>query len=215
MDQNFQTSFIPKKPIVEKKAISAQTVNLFMVVSLFVFFTVLIVSIGMYFYGKYLDSSITSKQNDLNLAQNRFEPSKLLQLQTLNKRLRASSEILSNHIAISPIFQTLQDLTMKTISYNKFDYEYGTNKNTRVLVKMNGTAIGYQSIALQSDLFAKNKYLIDPIFSNLSLDDKGNVLFDLEFSVDPSFVDYENMLKVKSASAAIIQPPDIGATRTD
>lgn len=197
MDQNFQTSFIPKKPIIEKKAISTQSVNLFMVVSLFIFFTVLIVTGGMYFYGKYLDSSIESMKNNLNLAQNRFEPSKLLQLQTLDKRLRASSEILSNHIAISPIFEALQDLTMKTISYNKFDYEYGTNKNAKVLVKMSGTAIGYQSIALQSDLFAKNKYLIDPIFSNLSLDDKGNVLFDLEFSVDPNFVDYENMLKTK------------------
>ena len=53
---------------------------------------------------------------------------------------------------------------------------------------MSGLAIGYRSVALQSDLFAQNKNLIDPVFSNLTLDDKGNVLFDLEFSVDPSLL---------------------------
>jgi hypothetical protein len=59
---------------------------------------------------------------------------------------------------------------------------------------MTGLAVGYSSVALQSDLFAKNKNLIDPVFSNLVLDEKGNVIFDLEFSVDPSFVDYKQML---------------------
>ena len=39
---------------------------------------------------------------------------------------------------------------------------------------------------------------IDPVFSNLALDNNGNVLFDLEFSVDPSFVDYKQMLENSS-----------------
>ena len=64
----------------------------------------------------------------------------------------------------------------------------------KVIIKMSGVAVGYRSIALQSDLFTRNKNLIDPVFSNLTLDNTGNVLFDLEFSVDPSFVDYKQML---------------------
>ena len=63
---------------------------------------------------------------------------------------------------------------------------------------MSGVAIGYRSIALQSDLFAKNKNLIDPVFSNLTLDNSGNVVFDLEFSVDPNFVNYQQALMVQS-----------------
>ena len=64
---------------------------------------------------------------------------------------------------------------------------------------MSGLAVGYRSIALQSDLLAKEKNFIDPVFSNLVLDEKGNVLFDLEFSVDPSFVDYKQMLLTTEA----------------
>jgi hypothetical protein len=65
------------------------------------------------------------------------------------------------------------------------------------MVKMRGIAIGYRSVALQADLFTtkeEGKNFIDPVFSNLTLDDAGNVLFDLEFALDPDFVDYKQTL---------------------
>lgn len=194
MEPNFQTSFIPKKPIIEERATVHHSVGLFTFIALLVLFTVLFSSIGLYLYKGVLVKNIAKMENDLNLAKNRFEPSKITELQLLDQRLRASSEILSRHIAISPIFQVLQKLTMKTVRYTKFSYSVGEDKRSKIVVKMSGLAIGYRSIALQSDLFAQNKNLIDPVFSNLTLDDKGNVLFDLEFSVDPSFVDYKQLL---------------------
>ena len=145
-----------------------------------------------------MKKSITSMENTLNLAKNRFEPAKIAELQVLDKRLRASSEILSKHIVTTPIFEMLEKLTMKTVRYTKFSYELGTEKNISVKIKMSGQAIGYRSIALQSDLFTKNKNLIDPVFSNLTLDNNGRVLFDLEFSVDPSFVNYKQALLTES-----------------
>lgn len=195
MEQNFQTSFIPKKPMIEERATSSQSVSLLTIISIFIFFTVLLGTGALYFYDGILKKDIASMENDLNLAKNRFEPSKIVQLQVLDKRLNASSEILSKHIAISPIFKELQSITMKTIGYTKFSYDFGDKTDSKIQVKMSGLAIGYKSIALQSDLLAKNKYFIDPIFSGLSLDDKGNVLFDLEFSVDSNFVDYKKTVE--------------------
>ena len=194
MEQSFQTSFIPKKPMIEERAVTRRPTGLLTIVSIFIFFTVALASGGLYFYKGMLGRNIIKMSNDLTLAKNRFEPSKITQLQTLDKRLRASDSILSKHIAVSPIFSALQNTTIKTLRYTKFNYEFGTGKDAKVAVKMSGQAVGYRSIALQSDIFAKNKYFIDPVFSNLSLDDKGNVLFYLEFSVDPSFVDYKQML---------------------
>jgi len=194
MEQDFQTSFIPKKPMIEERAVATRPVSFLTIISVFIFFTVALASGGLYFYKGIAAKNIVKMENDLNLAKNRFEHSKITQLQVLDKRLRASSLILSKHIAVSPIFEALQLITLKTIRYTKFSYDFGTDKDTRVMVKMSGQAIGYRSIALQSDLFAKNKYLVDPVFSNLLLDDKGNVLFDLEFSVDPTFIDYKQML---------------------
>src|SRR3989344_3800519 len=198
MESNFQTSFIPKKPMVAERAITERSTSFFTVISIFILFAVLLGSVGLYFYKGILNKNIAAMQNTLNLAKNRFEPSKITELQTLDKRLRASTEILSHHVAITPIFQALSDLTMKTVRYTKFNYTLEEGKGAKVVVHMSGVAVGYRSVALQSDLFAENKNLIDPVFSNLSLDDKGNVLFDLEFSVDPSFVDYKQVIKTES-----------------
>lgn len=194
MEQDFQTSFIPKKPIIEDRAVVVRPVNFILVLALFILFTVLIASGGLYLYKGVLVKDITKMEGDLSLAKNRFEPSKINQLQTLDKRLRASTEILSKHLAISPIFQALQAVTMKTVRFTKFNYDFTDETSETVLVKMSGSAVGYRSVALQSDLFAKYEYFINPVFSNLSLDNSGNVLFDLEFTVDPSFVDYKETL---------------------
>lgn len=204
MDQNFQTSFIPKKPIMEERATSSSSsVGLFMIASIFIFFTVLIGSAGLYFYKNSLMVQLTTMKTDLNLAKNRFEPSAINKLQILDKRLNAGTEILSKHIAVSPIFKAIESVTIKNIRYSKFSYSLADLN--KIEVKMNGQAIGYRSVALQADLLSKNKYFIDPVFSNLSLDSKGNVLFDLSFSVDQSLVGYKQMLKTSSNSSEISQ----------
>lgn len=209
MEPNFQTSFIPKKPIVQERSAPIRSIGFFSIISIFILFTILLVSLAFYFYKGILKKDITQMENSLNLAKNRFEPSKIIEFQLLDKRLRASSEILSRHVAITPIFQALSLITMKTVRYTKFGYDLesalssqgGDRKNTKVFIKMSGVAVGYRSVALQSDLFSTKdigKNFIEPVFSNLMLDDKGNVIFDLEFSVDPSFVDYKQMLLTQS-----------------
>jgi len=188
--------------MVQERVAVARPIGFLTIISIFILFTVLLVSGGLYFYQGIVKKNITKMENDLNLAKNRFEPSKITELQVLDRRLRASTEILSKHIAITPVFKALEDVTMKTVRYTKFSYDLGDKKNAKVVIKMSGQAIGYRSVALQSDLFTTNittkKHFIDPVFSNLTLDDRGNVLFDLEFAVDPSFVDYKQMLLTQS-----------------
>lgn len=204
MDQNFQTSFIPKKPIMEDRVrSSSSSVGLFMIASIFIFFTVLLGSAGLYFYKNSLMAQLTTMKTDLNLAKNRFEPSAISKLQILDKRLNAGTEILSKHIAISPIFKAIESVTIKNVRYSKFSYSL--TDTSKIEVKMNGQAIGYRSVALQADLLSKNKYFIDPVFSNLSLDSKGNVLFDLSFSVDSSLVGYKQMLETSSNASEVSQ----------
>ena len=198
MEQNFQTSFIPKKPILKESTVSARPISIFLIVSLFILFTVLLATGGLYFYKGIVVKKIAGMENTLNLAKNRFEPSKITELQIFDKRLRASSEILAKHFTIIPIFDALEQITMKSVRFTKFSYDLGTEDNSSINIKMSGIAIGYRSVALQSDLFAKNKNLIDPVFSNLMLDNSGNVIFDLEFSVDPGFVNYKQALMTQS-----------------
>ncbi len=200
MEKDFQTSFIPKKPITEERVSAPASVGLLTIISIFILFTVLLASGGLYFYKGVVNKNITTMQDNLNLAKNRFEPSKIVELQSLDKRLTAATDILSNHVIISPIFQILSAVTMKTVRYTKFSYALDDDNKT-VKVTMSGQATGYRAIALQSDLFTQNKLLIDPVFSNLNLDTSGNVLFDLTFSVDHSVVDYKQALLTGSDNA--------------
>ena len=198
MEPNFQTSFIPKKPMIEKRNTPSRPMGLLTILSIFIFFALVLASVGLYFYKGVLEKNISSMNDELTLAKNSFEPAKITQLQVLDKRLRASDAILANHITVSPIFEALQALTMKNVRYTKFSYAFG---DKTIDVKMSGQAIGYRSVALQSDLLNTNKNLIDPVFSNLTLDDKGNVLFDLGFSVSPSFVNYKQTLLTESGNS--------------
>jgi hypothetical protein len=203
VEPNFKTSFIPKKPIVAERVKKPFSIGIFSVLAFFVLLTVLLVTGGLYLYKVSLNKSIADKVNQLNIAKNRFEPSEIIQLQLLDKRLNAATEILANHISVTPIFQALEAITMKSVRFTDFSYELASGNNAKghvVNVKMAGLAVGYRSIALQSDLFTTKeeaKHFIEPIFSNLTLDDKGNVKFDLEFSVDPAFVDYKSTLPVE------------------
>lgn len=195
MEQNFQTSFIPKKPIVEDIKKPSRPISFFMVVALLVFLSMLIAVGGFYFYKQILAQDIVKMEANLYTAKNRFEPEKISQLTILNKRINAANTVLNRHVSVSPIFEALSAITLKTVRYTRFSYEKGTAKDDRIVVKLNGQATGYRTIALQSDLLATNKNFINPIFSNLTLDPKGNVLFDLEFSVDANFVNYKNTLE--------------------
>ena len=203
MESDFQTSFIPKKPMIEESTVTSRpAVGFLTILSIFIFISVALASGGLYFYKNILNQNITDMQGTLKLAEGRLESDKIQALQLLDKRLRSANEVLlNNHIAVSPIFDALAKSTLKNIRYTKFGYDLGTDQNSKVNIKMSGQAVGYRSIALQSDIFSTNKNIIDPVFSNLTLDNKtGNVMFDLAFSVDPTFVDYKQMLKTQSSN---------------
>ncbi len=193
MDKEFQTSFIPKKTVIEgpKKIKSGGgIVNLFS----FIIFIASILSVGgAYFYRESVKTDITNFKKSLAIAKNQFEPSLITKLQILDKRLNAATTILDQHVAVSPIFELLQDSTLPTVRYSDFTYDIDTATNL-VNVEMKGEAKGYNFIALQADLFNENKFIKNPIFSDLVLDQNGNVDFNLTFSVDKSLVSYESFL---------------------
>jgi hypothetical protein len=195
MDQNFQTSFIPKKPIVEQTATNtadSKPVGFLLVIGIVIFLAMIAVSAGVYIYKGNLVKQKIQMEESIRKAKGRFEPSQITKYKLLDKKLHASSQVLSKHIVVSPIFEALQAVTMKSVRYTNFSYTFS---GSSVVVTLSGQAVGYQNIALQSDLFKKNKNLIDPVFSGITLGEKDSVSFNLTFSVDPSFVDYKKVIE--------------------
>ena len=190
MDKEFQTSFIPKKPLAEERVVRERPVSIVTFLATIIFFATIVAGVGAYGYQVILAKQVKEMSASLETAKGAFEPTLLADLQTLDKRINASSDILTNHIAVSPIFRALQDLTLRSVRFTKFSYNF--SKDGDIEVKMSGLSPNYNyiTLALQSDVLAENKYIKNPVFSNLNLDEKGNVTFDLSFSVDASFVRY-------------------------
>lgn len=205
--------------MVQERAPSTRSISIFSIIGVFILFTAVLVTSALFLYKGVLVKSIKDKEASLALARNDFEPDRIKELQILDKRLRASTEVLSHHIAVTPIFEALSAITMKTVRYTNFTYSLEDANNAtspRINVKMNGLAVGYRSVALQSDLFStrdEGKNFLNPVFSNLTLDTSGNVLFNLEFSVDPDFVNYKKMFSTEDETISPAAPtPDSAST---
>ncbi len=191
MDNNFQTSFIPKKALSEERVAPQRHTSLLSFLATLLFFGSLASAAGMYFYRASLAKEIQSKDASLKAAQNAFEPGFISELKTLDKRITNTNELLQNHIVVSPIFKALEKDTLKSIQFTKFSYSMPTIPGSQMEVHMTGRAKDYTSIALESDRLNDNKQIHDPIFSNLTLDEvTGTVTFDLIFTVDSDLVHY-------------------------
>jgi hypothetical protein len=193
MESEFKTSFIPKKPIVEEKFERPRSVGLISFIGTVIFVASLISAGAVYFYKATLNSQVKSKGNMLRVAEERFDSNLVEEMQKLDRRINSARDILSSHVIISPIFKALEEYTLRSISFTKFTYTFDPLSG-RVNVDMSGKATGYDAIALQSDALVTNRYIKDPVFSNLNLDDKGKVTFDLTFYVDPTFINFEETL---------------------
>src|SRR3989304_5928554 len=137
MDPNqVQTSFIPKKPLTEERAPKARSFSLVNFVSIVIFLGSLIAAGGLYFYQVALKTNIADMSASLERSKASFEPGLISDLQVLDKRLNSSKEILGNHLAISPIFKSLEALTLKSVRFNKFSYEVAKDGGNKIKVKM-------------------------------------------------------------------------------
>ncbi len=188
---NFQTSFIPKKPIVEPVVTEKVGLGIFGFIGVLIFVISSALAGGVYFYEGNLNQQLTDKQTQLSNARNSLEPSLMASAKTLGRRITDANEILSNHIIVSPIFQALQLNTLKSIQFTNFSYKTPSGPKDKVSIQLSGIARDYTSIALESDQLAKNKDIQNPLFSGLSLDSQtGKVNFSLDFTVSQDLVSF-------------------------
>lgn len=207
MDTNFQTSFIPKKPLAEERVVVPTHTSLYSFIATLIFFAALAAAGGMYFYQASLTKSIATSEAQLVIARDSFEPTLITTLQTLGRRITDSSVLLKNHIAVSPIFAALSAGTLKSIQFTKFSYINPVDSTAPVMVTMSGKARDYQSIVLESDQLSVNKDIHNPLFSNLALDPvTGMVGFDLAFTVSPDLVRFQDHVDELQIQPAVIVP---------
>jgi hypothetical protein len=193
MENQFTTTFIPKKPLTQPvengRVPVSRPVGLFSTIAMLLFFATIAAGVGVYFWEQYETKSVATLSDSIKKIEKGFEPQLISQLQTLDKQLRNGNLVVKNHRVVSPMFDMLETATLKQVRFTKFDLAFDEVKGA--LVKMSGESDGYRSIAQQSDVFGANTFLKDTIFSNFFLTQKGKVSFDVSFGLKPDFVDFE------------------------
>jgi len=205
MENSFQTSFIPKKLITPETQVK-QPKSLFSLVAIFLLIVTVLASVFLYIYKIYLTKQEGSLSASIALNRDSFEKDTIEELELFNKRTSSAKEILSNHIILSPMFKLLEEITIPSIQYTKFEQE---TSEKGFVVNMEGVALDYRSIALQADMFntTKGRSFENVLFSNLTKDKNNYITFNLSFTVSPDLLSYE-----KNSASEQTQSSDASTT---
>ncbi len=196
MEPKFQSSFIPKGPVAAAGSV-AETygrphASFFGIVATFLFTISIILSLGVFGYERYLLAHIGTLGSDLTKARASMQPEVINELVRANQRIISTNDLLKKHTALSPFFDYLETATLKNVRFTSLEY---LTTDRGIVLTMHGQARSYGDVAEQSDSFNKSKIFIDPVFSDLDLDTKGNVIFTFKAGLDASAVSYKKRLE--------------------
>ncbi len=169
-----------------------QKTSIFGFIAMLLFIISIVLALGVFGYERYLLSDIGTMGNNLNSARSSLEPDVIKELVSANKRIIGTRTLLMKHTALTPFFDYLESATLKNVRYTQFLYAT-TNKG--IELTMHGQARSYQDVALQSDAFNSSGIFTSPVFSDLDLDAKGNVVFTFRATLDPAVVSYKKRLQ--------------------
>jgi hypothetical protein len=198
MDTKYQTSFIPKKPVATGGPSKPAGISLFSLISIILF----LVSLGLAGY-VFLEKNLLIQK--INSDQSTIESNKsgltsdsitIENLVQLNSRINVAKSLLAKHIQVSPIFDFLQQATLKSVRFKSFSFTSAGKDTTgtdRVSVQILGVARDWETVALQADEFGKvdwKKIVSEPKISNLTLNSDGSVSFQFSAFISPDFLIY-------------------------
>lgn len=207
MEPKFQTSFIPKKPssggplgtVSIRRPKSAGT-NLYMVLAVVVFVTSLLGIGGAFLWNQYLISAQNQYKNQLTAIEKSFDVNELQQLKQINVQIDTARQLLSQHLAISQLFQIISQFTIESVRFLSLDVTAPTADSNGLKISMSGYGANFSALAFQSqvlgslDAYGLRDIVKNPIISTPTLDQGGTVSFGFTAAVDPSALSYEDLI---------------------
>ena len=198
MEPKFQTSFIPKKPIVASQGLQlspVKDINIFSVIATIIFLVTALASGGVFVYKQLITNQIVKADQDLNAAREAFQTEKIQELIDANSRIMATKNLLEKHVVVSELLLLLNALTVKKMRITDLTYN---NRNGSPTVSMSAEAQTYNALADQGRIFSENEFVLNEEFSNFELADSGNVRVKFFANIDPTLVSYKKAVEAVS-----------------
>lgn len=212
METKFQTSFIPKRPLIPVSGLTQsaphRSVSFLMVIAVLLFIASIGVAGGSYFYKSYLESSQVRYKEELALREKQFNPDLIEELKRQNVKIDLGKQLIQNHIAVSQIFDIIGRLTIENVRFTSMDLTVGQNPSDGIKVSMKGYGTSLSAVAWQSDVLGQlekyglRKVVKNPILSDPALDQAGLVSFGFSASIDPDSLSYIKSLQPESTATS-------------
>lgn len=192
MPPKFQSSFIPKGPITTSAAAMssmrrAGETSFLSTLAFFIFSASVLAALGVFGYRFFLEYRIRQMTGDLAEAHAAIDSETIGELTSLNNRIVSTENLVSAHQLVTPLLELLEKSTPKSVRFTSLNY---SRTKDGLELNLSGEARGYAALALQADVFNKSRYFRSTSFSDLTLNDKGDVEFSFKGLVHPDLVSY-------------------------
>ncbi len=192
MEQNFDTSFIPKRPIFKEEAgiRRHEPIPVVTLVGFAVFFAALILTGLVFFLHKKDFNSVQSLATQLATEKERFNPQTIEELKAVSTRLRYAKDVIDNHVAVSPLLDLVQAVTLKSLYYDGFDLT--KDEKTGYQLRLLGKAPSYGLLYAQVEAYRADPKIRGVEVVNMQLDERtGGTTFEVRLTLSPEVMKYD------------------------
>lgn len=203
METKFQTSFIPKKPIIQDSSTykAPKSTSVFMMIAVFIF----LISVGGAVFAFVAEGLLIKRQEQyqLDLVENEksFNEPLIDEIKKANTKIDFAKKLITNHVAITEALTIVSQLVAEKVTFSDFSItapgSLVKGEESTYKITMRGVANSFSTLAFQSDVFGAssrygtNKVLKNPILSDLTTDDNGDVKFNFTAEIRPQDISYE------------------------
>ncbi|MFA5987612.1 MAG: hypothetical protein WC797_03115 [Candidatus Paceibacterota bacterium] len=192
MDNNIQTSFIPRKTLAPKSSEVGEGSfsGVLLLVATVIFVATLVIFGGAYLYKKSAAASLEKMTQELGLLEASLESEKVLfeDLVAFDKKLQIANQLIESHVTMRPFLDILANNTLKAVRFRNLNYK--VNGSGGADIKMDGEAKSFNAVAQQSKSFADTKKVTDIVFSGLDVGSNNNVVFNMSANLKGDSTSY-------------------------
>lgn len=197
METKFQTSFIPRKPLVPNSAATPPAQGdhangLLVFIGMVIFGLSVASGIVVFGWQKLEKSNIEKNKTQLETNRKQFG-SDIEFLKRFNTKINLTKQLVENHIAASEVFTIISEMVVDNIRFSEFEFALPTDPlKDKIQLKMKGEAASLAALAYQSDVINESVKLVDANLSELMIGDKGVVGFGFSATIPVDKIYYKN-----------------------
>jgi hypothetical protein len=162
------TSFIPQRPIASqstKKVV--RKVYVLTYLSYILFFGTVLSAVGIFAYGKVIDSQLATQKERLVQAEKQFDASQISEVRALDNKIKIAQQRMDLHLSVLLFFEALeqnvsQKLFLKTFSFLR-------ENDAAPVIELTGEADVLNSLVFQREVLKSNPLLAGSEFSEVVL----------------------------------------------